>query len=128
MISLWIVFAIIVIHFIADFIAQTDYQAKNKSNNNIALTQHTANYSLCWLIPIWFISGINFLGLANAMIFVLITFICHTITDYFTSRLNSRLAIKAQQTGNYHNFFVSVGFDQVLHYIQLFFTYYILIL
>jgi hypothetical protein len=55
-------------------------------------------------------------------LFVLITFIAHTITDYFTSRLNSKL----WQQGKVHNFFISVGFDQVLHYIQLFTTYYLL--
>jgi hypothetical protein len=54
--------------------------------------------------------------------FWLITFVCHTITDYFTSRLNSRLWAK----GDVHNFFVSIGFDQVLHYVQLFTTYYLL--
>ena len=61
--------------------------------------------------------------LKNCMVyFPLITFITHTITDYFTSRLNSRLWAK----GDVHNFFVSVGFDQVLHYVQLFLTYQIL--
>lgn len=54
--------------------------------------------------------------------FWLITFIAHTITDYFTSRLNSKL----WSEGKVHNFFVSVGFDQVLHYVQLFTTYYLL--
>jgi len=54
--------------------------------------------------------------------FVLITFVAHTITDYFTSRLNAKLWAK----GDVHNFFVSVGFDQVLHYVQLFVTYQLL--
>ena len=60
--------------------------------------------------------------LSFAWYFVIITFICHTVTDYFTSRLNSKLWAK----GDVHNFFVSVGFDQVLHYAQLFLTYKIL--
>ena len=58
----------------------------------------------------------------NTLFFVGITFVCHTITDYFTSRLNSKLWAK----GDVHNFFVSVGFDQVLHYVQLFLTYQLL--
>lgn len=39
--------------------------------------------------------------------------------DYFTSRLNSKLWAQ----GRTHDFFVAVGFDQVLHYIQLILTY-----
>jgi len=55
-------------------------------------------------------------------LFFLITFVAHTITDYFTSRLNSKLWAE----GKVHWFFVSIGFDQILHYIQLFSTYQIL--
>jgi hypothetical protein len=55
-------------------------------------------------------------------LFVWITFLSHTIQDYFTSRLNSRLWAK----GDTHNFFVSIGWDQVLHYTQLLLTYYYL--
>jgi hypothetical protein len=54
--------------------------------------------------------------------FSTLTFIFHWSTDYVTSRLNSKLWAK----GDVHNFFVSVGFDQVLHYAQLFLTYYLL--
>ncbi len=61
----------------------------------------------------------------------------HTITDYFTSRLNTSLLPKRESHptdygyfkeigGNIHNFFVSVGGDQCLHYAQLFGTYYLL--
>jgi hypothetical protein len=49
----------------------------------------------------------------------MITFVCHTVTDYITSRINSRLWL-AQRV---HDFFVSIGFDQVLHYTQLYITY-----
>ena len=58
----------------------------------------------------------------STILFVLITFICHTITDYFTSRLNSKL----WQKGEVHYFFVAIGGDQILHYIQLFLTYQLL--
>lgn len=114
-------------HWFADFFCQTDWQAKNKSTNNIALLKHVSSYSIVWLIVSFFI----FYGyykyeivvpLILAFAFTGITFLCHFITDYFTSRLNTYLYKK----DDIHNFFVSIGFDQWLHYFQLFFTFYLL--
>lgn len=115
------IFSIIIIHFIGDFVLQTDKQAKGKSKNWNDLLNHTAVYSLIWFIPI-FIMIYYYHYNPLLWIFPFITFIAHTITDYLTSRLNSKLWTK----GDVHNFFVSVGFDQVLHYVQLFTTYYLL--
>ena len=138
MINLKVVLAIILIHWFADFVLQTDKQARGKSKNWNDLLSHTGTYSFVWL----FIGGCIYLQqfrpynpehnkimniywsywIPRGMLFVLITFIAHTITDYFTSRLNNKLWAK----GDVHNFFVSIGFDQVLHYTQLLLTYYIL--
>ncbi len=128
--SLIEIFAIIVIHWIADFVLQTHWQATNKSTNNYALNHHIFTYTMVWFVlgTIWSISSniySNFTYLFDWWIvwkFSAITFVCHWITDYYTSRLNSKLWAKK----DVHNFFVSVGFDQVLHYIQLFTTYYML--
>lgn len=119
------IFAILIIHWIADFVFQTDEQAKGKSKNWTSLLSHTFDYSSIWLMLglCWVYicpSGELF---RDVLCFVVITFSAHTVTDYFTSRLNSKLWAK----GDVHNFFVSVGFDQVLHYVQLFLTYYLLI-
>lgn len=132
MLNLIEIFSIIIIHFIGDFVLQTDKQAKGKSKEWKPLLSHTFNYSLCWYFVIFFFAiwGNHFngysakeLGWSSWMIlFPVVTFVTHTITDYFTSRLNSKLWAK----GEVHNFFVSVGFDQVLHYVQLFLTYYLL--
>lgn len=110
------IFSIILIHWFADFVLQTDKQAKGKSKNWEDLLAHTLTYSMCW----W--SMMFFLPWFEAAAFVGATFIFHTATDYFTSRLNTKLWNK----GDVHNFFVSVGFDQVLHYVQLFTTYWLL--
>lgn len=121
--SLGVILSIIFIHWVADFVLQTDWQAKNKSKNNKALLSHTWTYSL-----VWYVIGVFYAMLTpdyvqwTLTLFVLITFVAHTLTDYFTSRLNSKLWAK----GDVHNFFVSVGFDQVLHYAQLFGTFYLL--
>ncbi len=117
---------ILVIHFLGDFVLQTHWQATNKSKDNVALTQHVTTYAICWLAPMavlfWFGPFNTLGGVILSLIFSAITFSAHWVTDYFTSRLNSKLWAK----GDVHNFFVSVGFDQVLHYIQLFGTYILL--
>ena len=121
MMSLFTIFSIIIIHWFADFVLQTHWQATNKSKDNEALTLHVLSYSTVWLLVanVYSIITGNYLVLA---FFPIITFICHWVTDYFTSRLNAKLWVK----GDVHNFFVSVGFDQVLHYVQLFLTFYFL--
>lgn len=58
----------------------------------------------------------------HAALFLLGTLVCHTITDYFTSRLNTKL----YKANKIHEFFVSIGFDQILHYVQLFGLYLLL--
>lgn len=119
-INIWIVLVIIFVHWFADFVMQTDEQAKNKSKSLNALLEHTFTYTLIWFIPISFtyLYAPHMFGY-NMLWFLPITFICHTLTDYFTSKLNTYLWEKK----DVHNFFVSVGFDQVLHYLQLFLTY-----
>lgn len=122
-----IIFAILIIHWIADFVLQTDSQAKGKSKNWNDLLSHTFSYSVVWFILGFVLLLYNFnleqkefavFGL-NVILFTLITFTAHTATDYFTSRLNSRL----WEQGRTHDFFVAIGFDQVLHYVQLILTY-----
>lgn len=122
MINLKIVLGIILIHWFADFVLQTDKQARGKSKNWSDLLSHTFNYSLVIGLFMCFILPISKEKVYLPTIFFLITIIAHTITDYFTSRLNSKL----WSEGKVHYFFVSVGFDQVLHYTQLFLTYYLL--
>lgn len=110
------IFSIILIHWFADFVLQTDKQAKGKSKNWSDLLEHTLTYSVIWWLMLFFLPWFDVITFIGA------TFIFHTSTDYFTSKLNNKLWVKEDK----HNFFVSVGFDQVLHYIQLFTTYYLL--
>lgn len=119
-----VILAIIFIHYIADFVFQTDEMAINKSKNNKYLFKHVYIYSL-----IWYIFGViyaiyqkeNYIEWTITKFFI-ITFICHFITDWITSRLSSYF----YQNNKRHNFFLVIGFDQVLHYFQLFLTYYLL--
>jgi membrane-bound metal-dependent hydrolase YbcI (DUF457 family) len=119
----WVILIGLIVHWVADFVLQTDWEAKNKSTNNLALTKHVLKYSFVWLIlTIGIVYGTNDRSNDLLLLFAPITFVCHWITDYFTSRLNTRL----WKNGKVHNFFVSIGFDQILHYLQLGLTYLLL--
>ncbi len=85
------------VHFIADFVLQSDWMALGKSKAWTPLLVHTSIYSLCFA---WF--GVPF---------VLVTFLTHTVTDYGTSRVNSRLWAAKEN----HWFFVGIGADQLIH-------------
>lgn len=106
---------ILLIHFLADFGLQTHEQAQLKSTQWKPLFYHVGVYSMIWFIAV--------LSLINdpliAFYFSIITFVCHYLTDYTTSRISKGFFDK----GDMHNGFVVVGFDQVLHYLQLFYTF-----
>lgn len=118
------IFSVLIIHWFADFVMQTDEQAQGKSKSWYWLLSHTLTYSGVWYFAAVFVIGhINpnettAWYVISASAFSAITFLCHTATDYFTSRLNSKL----WQEKKVHYFFVSIGFDQILHYVQLFLT------
>ena len=120
MINLSIILGILFLHWVGDFVLQTDWQATNKSKNNLALTSHVASYSIVWTLASLVYSATT--GNWWMLLFVPITFVCHWITDYYTSRINSKLWADKKV----HYFFVSIGFDQFLHYAQLLITFAIL--
>jgi len=93
---------LLTIHFIADFVLQSDWMAINKSKSWQALFAHTTAYSLMF---------VPFFGIY----FALVTLLTHTAQDYITSRITSRL----WQANQRHWFFVAIGADQLLHYFTL---------
>jgi len=135
MLTLTEIFAIIIIHWIADFVFQDEKWALGKSKNWGDLLSHTLTYSSIWLfigmiLLICFDTDVKQIkGFAsNVIYFSIITFIAHTITDYITSRIVSKKFAKGEYGSAIPNFggFTIIGIDQVLHYVQLFLTYSIL--
>lgn len=116
------IFTILFIHWVADFIFQDEKWALGKSKNWDDLLHHTVTYSVFWILP-----AILMLGYDGA-IFIIVTFLAHTTTDYFTSRVVSKKFANKEYGSAIPNFgaFTIIGFDQILHYIQLFLTYSIL--
>jgi hypothetical protein len=82
--------------------------AMNKSKSFLALLDHTSVYALWgWLLPI---------PMFDRSIFVVYLIFTHTIIDGITSKINAYLWNKNDR----HNFFTMIGFDQLLHYVTIF--------
>ena len=118
---IWTLLFIIFIHWVADFVLQTHHMSLRKSSSHYYLTLHVLVYTfstiMAWSIVLPLI-GFHLTTLTISIAFLLI-FLLHWLTDYFTSRKTSKL----YKEEKYHDFFVMIGFDQVLHYIQLFFIF-----
>ena len=132
---MYIPLSLLVLHFVGDFVLQSNWMALNKSRRLDALFAHAITYSLMFL--------------PYGLEFVAITFVTHFITDYHTSRLTSKLwflqmipnpfrlqmdyfiynkdgwiyLAKEPDGSKRHWFFVVIGFDQLLHAAQLALTY-----
>jgi hypothetical protein len=117
MIEISFIIAVLIAHWIGDFIFQSDYHAVNKSKSNAILMSHVLMYTaaIYWV-------GFFFLPIELAFAWAVANAILHFITDYFTSRLTTILWTK----GDRHNFFVTIGADQTIHMISLFGSYVLL--
>lgn len=105
---------LLAVHWFADFVLQTHWQAQNKSKNNEALAAHVGVYSMALFVGAALIFGRS----AGWVWFVLVNAELHFVTDYFTSRWSSKLWVKQ----DWHNFFVVIGLDQLIHQVTLGFT------
>ena len=116
------IFIILITHFIADFIMQDEKWATTKSTSVQSLTIHVGVYALAWIIPSWYLLSYNWVW------FVLTTFIFHWFTDFFTSKIVKKKFDNKHYGSPVPNLgaFTVIGFDQLLHYSQLFITYNIL--
>jgi len=93
---------VLVLHFISDFMLQTDDMAKGKSSSNRILTRHIMTYGVLFLV---------YLG----PVYALVNCILHWVTDYFSSRATKKL----WEQQRVHDFFVVIGLDQLIHMICL---------
>lgn len=118
-ISIPILFYLLLVHFLADFVCQTHKQATRKSTSNKYLFYHVFTYSIIWIPAIFVLTS----SLVISLLFGGITFILHFITDWITSRLTKHYREKE----DFHNFFIIIEADQMLHRAQFIFTYLLLL-
>ena len=114
---IWYILFILLVHWVSDFVLQTHHMSTRKSSSNYYLTMHVVVYTFATIV-MWSVvfpfTTIHISSLGIWLSFAAI-FTTHWVTDYFTSRWTSRL----YKEERYHDFFVVIGFDQVLHYTQL---------
>ena len=106
MIPVLFLITIIILHFISDFIFQTDYIAINKSTSWFVLFDHVTFY----IFPFLLVFG---------WLYALVNFILHFATDAISSRVSSYFWKKDQR----HWFFVTIGLDQAIHMLCLVMSY-----
>lgn len=112
---------ILLSHWVSDFILQSNWMSTNKSKSFPVLIAHTLTYSVAMCVMITILTEFNMLidkYVYSYILFLLIMFITHTIIDFITSKINSKLWDKNEV----HWFFTSIGFDQWLHYLTIFIT------
>ena len=97
-----IIMYLLATHWVADFVLQSDKMAKGKSTSNKWLGIHVLVYAVCFIPSL----SIGFVLLNGAI---------HFVVDWFTSRQSSRLWAE----GRVHDFFVVIGFDQLIHALTL---------
>lgn len=123
-------------HLVGDFFLQTDWMALNKSKKWEALTLHALVYTLTILTVVAYETAFWWRLL---LIYGVVTFVTHYITDWVTSRLTSKLwffkpvgihynaggnryECWIPSGGNRHWFFVMIGVDQFIHFVTLTYT------
>jgi uncharacterized membrane protein HdeD (DUF308 family) len=116
-----VVLVLLFTHWVADFVMQTDYQALNKSEKWLVLLGHSAIYAGVFCL-LFFIAYLvyphlpGFIAIASIGGTLLVS---HFTIDAVTSRVNKWLWGK----GLRYWFFISIGFDQWLHYAVLFWLF-----
>lgn len=116
---IYVILAIFVVHFLADFVFQTSQMATGKSKSLKWLSIHVGVYSLVSFISLYIVGNFIdsfYLGFAWWLGNVAL----HFITDFITSKITS----KFWEAKNYRLFFVMIGFDQLIHNLCLIGTLY----
>ncbi len=107
---------ILAVHWVADFVLQSDKVALNKADDVGALLTHVVLYTtamaFCMVI---FFAPVNPLEFVNLIGFLSINAVLHFCTDFVTSKISKRLWLASRR----HDFFVLIGFDQLIHQVTL---------
>lgn len=113
---------LLLLHWLADFLFQSSETGLTKYKNNIVLLKHVLTYtSIMLIVGYCYLIFTDRIDLTRQLLyFCLLTFSFHLTTDYITSKINHGY----HSTGQMKKLLNMIAFDQLLHHIQLFLTYY----
>lgn len=97
-------------HWVADFICQSNWMAVGKSKRWTPLLAHVGVYSSVLALVALCVADWRLVPL-----FAVVNCGLHLAVDYVTSRISSYFWSK-QDT---HKFFITIGFDQYLHFASI---------
>ena len=109
------------LHFLADFVFQSDEMAQNKYNSLYWLTYHIGTYGLVLSL------GLHLVGISTVFeaisfegmwLYLLVNMGLYFMVDFVTSKITHHYWDKKEV----HKFFVTIGFDQFLHFACLYLT------
>lgn len=106
----WLLCTLLVAHFIGDFVLQNDQMAIRKSEDWGVLFRHVLIVNGCVFVSCmpWGSDAIWIAAINSAV---------HFATDAVTSRITKYFYAR----GDRHNFFVTIGADQLIHSLTLVF-------
>lgn len=116
MIVIHSIILILFVHWIADFIVQTDYQGKNKSKSNLVLSRHILSYSLVMFLLALIVFDIDY---PKALVFTVLNGLLHFSVDYISSRCTYYFYSQENMKG----FWTIIGLDQFLHVMILIYSF-----
>lgn len=99
------VIILLMLHYIADFILQSNTMATRKSTSNKWLGIHVGVYSSVFVLV--------------SPLYAIINGVIHFMVDYVSSRVASHFRKREE----WHNFFMIIGLDQLIHIVTLIMTY-----
>ena len=139
--------ALLIAHFLGDFVLQSNWMALNKSKRWDALALHVSFYTVALAGALLLFDLFAGLRTPGVFVFLSVNTAVHFATDAVTSRVTSRLwfvkgirvknamwslpMVQAAGHAAYevdydmskrHWFFVMLGADQLIHYMTLFVT------
>jgi len=125
MIEIFIALSVLfVLHFVGDFICQSDRMAKGKSASWKILLEHVMTYYLVIGVGFILFKWAFYPDMGSLTVFLLVNLVAHFVTDFFTSKWTTKLYLQDKR----HWFFVVIGLDQLMHILTLMWTYKLLVL
>lgn len=111
--SFQLIMSVLVVHWVGDFVFQTEWQVRNKAKCLYALLSHTGMYALVITAFAFFV-----LPPVLALAWAILNWFLHFLTDVVVSRCTKYFWNKRQ----YQNLILTIGVDQIIHYACLFGT------